>query len=237
MDGVPGWDIQLHSEARPSVFVTFTKSTPKYGTLLTQIAYARNLKRQVAQCAARGIRVNGHSVHGIHQYLDVDSEWSWSVIEWATWSSTLCWIASSRGVYERCPVDPRPVLPPYAYETAAKRLVVFPSAFDDGFFHRWWEDRLLGVARRSEAHAQEVLARQAEACIARGIPLVVNFHPCWWFTGRADGSAAAPVYSFGLIEWLVDFFRRRGLEVLTLSALYERIAAATVNGAVDALAG
>lgn len=220
-----GWDIQLHSEARPRAFVTIIRDAPKYGTLITQWRYARKLHRQAGRCARLGFPVAGHSVHGIHQCLDVYNEWSWNIIEWATCRTGFRWMASSRSIYEVHELERRPVTPPYQYpRPGADPLLVFPAAFGDaGFFHTWWEDRLLGGSRPTEAAAREALARRAGECIARGIPLVVNLHPWWWFTDRIDGSTPRPLYPFALVEWLVAHFRNQGLEVLSLSDLYARM--------------
>ena len=219
-----GWEIALHSEARPRAFVTFTRHTPKYGTLVTQALYARTLRRQAREFARRGIPVSGHAPHGINCCLDVNNEDTWDIIERASLRADFRWMAGYRAIFDLRGTDFPPPVPPYRYTAGdGTALVVYPTAWDDRYFFPSWQDRLLGWKPKTEADARGSLARQLDACEALGVPMVVSLHPWWWFSDSFARRTGQPVYTFDLEAWLVERCRALGIPVLTLAALHARL--------------
>lgn len=221
-----GWDVQLHSEARPRFFTTFTFSNPKYGTLLTQSGYARKLRRQKRRFVRAGFPVLGHAPHGIHCCLDLSNESTWDVIERASRAAGFSWMAGYRSVFEVRGSAPFPEpIPPYRYKGGpGQDLTVYPVSWDDRFFFPSWEDRLMGRPPQTEAEGLISLDHTMERCESLGFPCVISLHPIWWFhRWDSRGMLPGPTYTHKLEKSAVEWHRSRGLPVRTISEMHQHV--------------
>ena len=213
-----GYDVELHSEARP---VWTTSAVPLLW--LVETSYRRKLRRQVGWMRRRRFEPWGHSPHSVHNYLGFQNWIDWNVIEQATIGTGLRYVSDWR-IIARTPEGasgfPEP-LPPFFRSLDSQGVLVIPTSWDDKFFFASYEDR--AIRRRADSAylgrtMEEALASadcQMVRCLEAGIPVVINLHPIHAVRGELP--------LFQLKERLVELAQKRGIPVMSLRGLYQRL--------------
>lgn len=133
-----GYEVQLHSEARPSMILATPSSWRYVPTISVEgylfYRYKTNLERQKHRFKeAVNVKVTGHSPHATNNYLYFNTYMNWSIIERATVTAAfdyMCdWRLPSRTAENE--EFPNPLPPRWHVVDGVGRSLILSTAWDD----------------------------------------------------------------------------------------------------------